>query len=115
MSEDIAVRFGTMCEILFMVAAVILLVIFVPVLKFFCYFRVNISILVYKVNTFINIDYDMEQEIDAFTALEYRRNHRDTEQLAEKLIIEFVTALFQFVIHIERTNHTQVHINELRS
>ena len=55
----------------------------------------------------------MEECLHALARLEHGGHHRHTEQLAEFLIVDGIAPFLKFVIHVERTNHTRVHVDEL--
>ena len=54
-----------------------------------------------------------KQLLQSPTRLERRWYHRHTQQRTELVHIQFVAAQLQFIKHIQRTNHTQVHIHQL--
>ena len=61
----------------------------------------------------IDLDDGGEQFVNALSALEYRRHHRETQQFAQFVGIEKVTALFTLIKHVEGSHHAEVHVYEL--
>ena len=68
----------------------------------------------FLIGSLIHLNHGGEQLFNAVARLEYSRHKRESEQLTQFVAIELVASCFNLVIHIERTHHKNVHINELR-
>ena len=55
----------------------------------------------------------MEKAVYPLLFLANRWHHRHTKKFAQQMMVEFVAACFQFIIHIKRNDHAHIHINEL--
>ena len=85
----------------------------VPVLQLLEDLRIDFPVLVEEVTSFVDIDYDMKQVVDAFVGTAHGGDHRDAEHFAQHAVVELVAAGFQFVKHVQGNDHTHVHVNEL--
>ena len=63
--------------------------------------------------SFIDLNDGGKKVLHAFTSLEYCGNHRESQQFTQFIAIEFVTALFGFIEHVESTHHAEVHVDKL--
>ena len=62
---------------------------------------------------FIHLDHCLEEFLHALAALERGGNHRHTEQSAQHLQVKMVAATLELVIHVQRADHTDVHVYQL--
>ena len=67
-----------------------------------------------RIGLFIDPDHRIEKFGDPFTAAADRRAHRDAEQVAELGGVEPVALRPQFVVHVQRHDDAEVHVDELR-
>ena len=65
------------------------------------------------VSTFIHIYEAVKKRIYALTRAEYCGNYRHTNHIAQGVGIEFCSCGKKLVIHVERNDHTAVHIDKL--
>ena len=86
-----------------------------PITQVIQNFGTHLAFLIQEVTAFINIDDNMEQLFNPFSGTADSRQHRHAEQLAEFYIIQRISARFQLIVHIERNNHTYIHVNQLGS
>ena len=63
---------------------------------------------------FVDINDLLKEGSNALTTTRHGGHHRRSEKYAQLVVIEAVAILSHLVIHIERHDHAQVHINELR-
>ena len=89
------------------------LIVFMPLLYVARHLRVDITLLVNEVNTLIHINNNVEEQINAFAGLEHRGHHRNTEELSEGLMVEFVAPFLKLVVHVQGAYHSEVHVHEL--
>ena len=82
MSEHTVSRFPAVGEVLSVVAAVVSLILAVPVLYVLCHFGIYVSVLVDEIHSLIHVYYDVEEQIHPLSCLEHGRNHRHTEELS---------------------------------
>ena len=62
----------------------------------------------------VDADNRLEELVYALAAARHGGDHRRAEQFAERSVVEPVPALFDFVIHVQRHDHRQIHVDELR-
>ena len=86
----------------------------VPSLYLLCHLRIEIAFVVKKVASLIEVYYNMEEKLNATSALEGCRNHGYTKELSELAIVDVVATLLCLVKHVECTDHAWVHVDELR-
>ena len=84
-----------------------------PAAKVIQYLAAYPSFMVEEIAPFVNIDNHMKQLFDALPATADRRQHRDSEQLAELYIIQRVSTGFQLIVHVQCNHHAHVHVNQL--
>ena len=65
------------------------------------------------VGALIHLDDGAEQVLHAFTAFERGGNHRDAEQIAERVEVHLVAAALKLVVHVQCAHHTDIHIHQL--
>ena len=61
----------------------------------------------------VELDNRVEQLLNTTPCLEYCRDHGDSKKLAKFDVVERVATTFRLIIHVQRTNHTYVHIYQL--
>ena len=62
---------------------------------------------------FVEFDDGLEELIHASTIGEDGRNHRDTEEFAQLVVVDVIATLFGFIKHVEGTDHADVHVYQL--
>ena len=62
---------------------------------------------------FVEFDDGLEELIHASTIGEDGRNHRDTEEFAQFVVVDVIATLFGFIKHVEGTDHADVHVYQL--
>lgn len=100
---------------LFFMAAEVMVgnILLMPAAKVTQYLAAHPTLMVEEVAAFVNIDNHMEQLFNAFSATADRRQHRDSEQLAELYIIQRVSTGFQLIVHVQCNHHAHIHVNQL--
>ncbi len=88
-------------------------ILLMPAAKVIQYLATYPSFMVEEIAAFVNIDNYMEQLFDTLPATADRRQHRNSEQLAELYIIQHVSTGFQLIVHVQRNHHAHVHVNQL--
>ena len=68
-----------------------------------------------RVFFFIHLDNPVEQFFDAEARFADGRDDRAAYHACQRFVIELVTGLFQFVVHVEGNHHLYVHIDQLGS
>ena len=68
---------------------------------------------IHVVDTFVHINYNMEQQIHASARLKRRGHHGHAEQCAQTIDVKMVATLFKLIIHIKGTHHALVHVDKL--
>ena len=112
-AEHTVLRLASVGEVLAVAASVVTLILAVPVLNVLRHFGVYVSLLVDEVHTLIHVDDDVEQQFHALSCLEHRWHHGNTKQLSQFAVVELVAAVFKLVKHVQRTNHSEVHVDKL--
>ena len=64
---------------------------------------------------FVEFDDGFEELIHASTIGEDGRNHRDTEEFAQFVVVDVIATFFGFIKHVEGTDHADVHVYQLGS
>ena len=113
MSEDTVVGFVAMGKVLAVLLNTLVVVFLVPILNLLGNFWIYITILVDEIDTFVKVDDDVEEGLDAPSRLEDGGYHWYAEQLTELLIVDGIASLLKLVVHIQRANHARVHVDEL--
>ena len=113
MPEHAVVGFVAMSEVLTVLFNSLVVIFLMPILYLLCHLRIDIAVLVDEINTFIQVDDDVEERIHSLSRLEHGGHHRHTKQLAELLVVDGIAPFLKFVVHIQRTNHARVHVDEL--
>ena len=72
------------------------------------------DILRHVVGAFVSLDDDMEELVDALSRTTDGWHHRHPNQFAQLLVIQLVSACFQFIEHVQCNHHLHVHVDELR-
>ena len=67
----------------------------------------------HSMTVFRNSDDSVEKLSDSLSGARHCRNDRHTDHLAQLLVVERYSFLFEFVEHIERNNHRPVHVDQL--
>lgn len=100
---------------LFFMAAEVMVgnILLMPAAKVTQYLAAHPALMVEEVAAFVNIDNHMEQLFNAFSATADRRQHRNSEQLAELHIIQRVSTGFQLIVHVQCNHHAHIHVNQL--
>ena len=100
---------------LFFMAAEVMVgnILLMPAAKVTQYLAAHPALMVEEVAAFVNIDNHMEQLFNAFSATADRRQHRNSEQLAELYIVQRVSTGFQLIVHVQCNHHAHVHVNQL--
>ena len=62
---------------------------------------------------FVEFDDGLEELIHASTIGEDGRNHRDTEEFAQFVVVDVIATLFGFIKHVEGADHADVHVYQL--
>ena len=62
---------------------------------------------------FDGVHHGLEHILDATSVIGRERHHASAQQPAHHLDVQFVTALLQFVPHVQRHHHGDVHVHEL--
>ena len=62
---------------------------------------------------FVEFDDGLEELIHASTIGKDGRNHRDTEELAQLVVVDVIATFFGFIKHVEGTDHADVHVYQL--
>ena len=62
---------------------------------------------------FVEFDDGLEELIHASTVGEDGRNHRDTEEFAQFVVVDVIATFFGFIKHVEGTDHADVHVYQL--
>jgi len=62
---------------------------------------------------FVEFDDGLEELIHASTIGEDGRNHRDTEEFAQFVVVDVIATLFCFIKHVEGADHADVHVYQL--
>ena len=75
------------------------------------HFRVHIPLFIKEVDSFIEINDNMKQSIQSTIFLTYRRQHRNSEQFAQQMVIQCVSTGFQFIVNVQSHDHTDIHVN----
>ena len=57
----------------------------------------------------------MKQVINTLSCTAYCWNNRHSKQLSQFFMVKRISAMKKRIIHIQRHNHTDVHINKLSS
>ena len=93
-----------------------LLHILVPLLHIVHHLVANLLAYVFRniVATFVTLDDDVEKLVNAYSRASYGRHHRHTDQFAQLLVVQLVTAVLQLVVHVQCHYHHHVHVDELR-
>ena len=76
-------------------------------------FVLDFFFLPHEVGSFIQADDDVEQVVNAFTRTAYRRHHGYSQQFAQLVVVQFVAAVLQGIVHVQCHYHAHVHINKL--
>ena len=87
----------------------------VPIAQVIQYFSTHFPFLIQEVSAFVNTDNNMKKLFNPLPGSANSRQHRHAEQLSELYVIQRITTRFQFIVHIERNNHTYIHVNQLGS
>ena len=64
------------------------------------------------VPVFVNIDYRIEQIVDALVVAGLYRNHRYTQHAAQTVVIERRTAGFELIVHVQCHDHPRVDVDQ---
>ena len=62
---------------------------------------------------FSNSDNSVEKLSDSLSGARHCRNYRHSDHLAQFLVVERYSFLFELIEHIERDNHRPVHVDQL--
>ena len=62
---------------------------------------------------FVEFDDGLEELVHASAIGEDGRNHRDTEEFAQFVVVDVISTLLGFIKHIEGADHADVHIYQL--
>ena len=62
---------------------------------------------------FVEFDDGLEELVHASAIGEDGRNHRDTEEFAQFVVVDVIATLLGFIKHIEGADHADVHIYQL--
>ena len=78
----------------------------VPFLNVFQDILVYRAVSFYEVAALVDVDDDVEQLFNSASVSAHRRNHRHSEQFCKRVIVEFVSAFLQFVVHVQGAYHS---------
>ena len=87
----------------------------VPILHVLQDFGADVSFFIQEVTPFVNVDDDMEESFDALARAAYGGHHGHAYQFAQGQVIQFISASFQLVEHVESDDHAHVHVYQLSS
>ena len=76
-------------------------------------FVLDFFFLSHEVGSLIQTDNNVEQVVNAFARTTYCWYHRYSQQFAQLVVVQFVAAVLQGIVHVQCHYHAHVHINKL--